>query len=99
MTEPEPKPAFDRRPGVFEYEDKEARWICPYCLTKGRSVLCNQHPFITGETIHGCRACGEIGLERLCDVEGCNQLAHAGTPTVDGYRFHCGRHEPEKGEE
>ena len=50
------------------------------------------HPFIDGDTIHGCPSCGEVKFVGACDVSGCREASSMGWIGRYGYRVTCQGH-------
>lgn len=71
-------------------------WRCSNCEWIGAEteMRAAAHPFIVGETMHGCPECGDVDFDSACDEPGCRQISTCGTPTADGYRRTCGKHDP-----
>lgn len=73
------------------------RYICAGCDWTGskEDLLSAPHPFDDGATLYGCPSCLDISILQACDVDGCTMYASCGTPTAEGYRRTCWKHQPE----
>jgi hypothetical protein len=75
------------------------RRVCTACGWRGTDdeILSAPSPFEPQFTIYACPACKEIEqLRGCCDEPGCWEPDTCGTPTADGYRRTCGKHQPNK---
>jgi hypothetical protein len=73
------------------------KWSCDECgsITEESELLSAPNPFKPDEPVLGCPVCKEIGqFTEVCDFEGCQKEATAGTPTADGYVRRCWAHSP-----
>lgn len=73
---------------------------CDECNWRGQAseVLTAPNPFDESEDIEGCPNCKTIGeLFVVCDEPDCWRNATCGTPTKNGYRQTCGKHQPKEG--
>lgn len=71
--------------------------VCETCEHQSnlRHLLLAENPFNSDELIRGCPACQSIDSFRMaCDEPGCWSRVSCGTPTADGYRSTCGKHQP-----
>lgn len=71
--------------------------ICMTCDWKGNDadLLVAKNPFDPDETIYGCPNCNSIdSYEGVCDEPDCWNLVVMGTPTPEGYRNTCSKHDP-----
>ena len=69
------------------------------CGWKGISeqLLTAKNPFNIDETIQGCPKCFSINEFRtVCDELECWEFVTCGTPTKEGYRNTCSKHEPKE---
>lgn len=67
------------------------------CGWRGNSntVLRAPNPFDLSDELTGCPKCREVGTIRTCcDEPGCWEPDTMGTPTPDGYRRTCWKHQP-----
>jgi hypothetical protein len=72
--------------------------VCEVCSWRGPGArtLAAANPFDENEQIRGCPVCKAVECFRAaCDQEGCWQPVTCGTPTADGYRSTCSRHQPD----
>lgn len=72
---------------------------CRECGWRGddAEMLNGKNPFDDSE-IWGCPKCFSIDCcEVVCDEIDCWNVATCGSPTSEGYRQTCGRHEPSIG--
>lgn len=80
------------------------RWRCTECESEAEAERVNvtvtrSDGTREGRQMYVCALC--LGLEttlvRLCDHDGCREIASCGTPTKDGYVSSCYRHAPREG--
>ncbi len=70
---------------------------CTECNWYGviSELLTADNPFLPTDTINGCPSCKEVNtMGRCCDRQGCWNTVSGGSPTKDGYEFHCLEHSP-----
>lgn len=75
----------------------DRKLVCQECNWQGRTSDCLEatNPFGKEGTIHGCPDCKEVEcFATACDEDGCWESVTCGTPTPDGYRMTCSKHEP-----
>jgi len=54
-------------------------------------------PFDNRDILPGCPRCySACTMENLCDEPGCMELCCCGTPSKDGYRHTCAKHQPKE---
>ena len=70
-----------------------SEWRCRWCGPES-DALRAPDPFNEGDTLIACPKCREQTLHTCCDEPGCTMEASCGTPTTDGYRWTCGKHQP-----
>jgi len=68
-------------------------WRCRWCGPESEALRAPD-PFNEGDTLIACPKCREQALHTCCDEPGCTMEASCGTPTADGYRWTCGKHQP-----
>ncbi len=72
---------------------KKMEYRCSECGETTTTPLKAQNPFCPEEEIRGCPYCRVIeSVDRLCEIEGCQNMATCGTPTDEGYLCVCGDH-------
>ena len=58
-------------------------------------LLTHPNPFDLDDVIYGCPNCKSIDcFEKICDEDGCEDVASGGHPTSSGYRITCFVHTP-----
>lgn len=58
-------------------------------------LLSAANPFDAELQVSGCPRCHRVEQDQpACDAPGCSEPVTCGTPTQDGYRMTCGRHQP-----
>ena len=75
------------------------KWRCQDCneISIEQDLLHAPNPFKPSEVITGCPLCKSAdGFDAICDVPGCESMVSCGTPTPDGYRHTCSKHNPSR---
>jgi hypothetical protein len=78
---------------------KEATYICTNCLSimSKDAILRATNPFLSNDEIQGCPICKDVNtLSVKCEAIDCKQLGTMGTPTKEGYRWTCYKHQPKE---
>jgi hypothetical protein len=68
-------------------------WRCRWCGPEAEALRAPD-PFNAGDTLIACPKCREQTLHKCCDDPTCTMEATCGTPTPEGYRWTCGKHQP-----
>jgi hypothetical protein len=68
-------------------------WRCRWCGPESEALRAPD-PFNEGDTLIACPKCREQTLHTCCDEPTCTMEATCGTPTPEGYRWTCGKHQP-----
>lgn len=75
--------------------------LCKDCGWTGHTdqMLTAKNPFNEKEDIQACPNCKEVTdtLFMACEEPGCWKQVTCGTPTKNGYKSTCSKHQPEKG--
>jgi hypothetical protein len=73
------------------------KYVCEICDWHGleSEMLRAKNPFDEKTFIYGCPVCKEVDpMRTACDEPDCWEQDTCGTPTKDGYRRTCGKHQP-----
>ena len=89
--------AADLNVGLKE-DNMEQKINCQECGWHGleNELLSASNPFDVEDTIFACPECKivESTIVNACDEPGCWSDVSCGTPTPEGYRSTCGKHQP-----
>lgn len=75
-----------------------SEWRCRWSGPESEALRAPD-PFNEGDTLVACPQCREQTLHTCCYEPKCTSEASCGTPTADGYRWTCGKHEPNSRDE
>jgi len=80
--------------------DADQKWMCQEhgCGWGGlhSELLRAPDPFSPGEEVTACPDCRTLSntITTACYAPGCREEGSNGTPTTDGYKWHCHKHPP-----
>ena len=70
------------------YRCKECEEVVPY-----DRILMAPSPFDARETLNGCPVCWSVNsFQRVCDADGCDQVAECRVNTTSDYQYLCAQH-------